>query len=159
MIARWIRFDDRSSRRPRDKLSPIREISELINAKFKSSYNASPFITLDEQLLTFRGKCGFKMFIPSKPGKYGIKLWVLCDSTNSYYINAQVYLGKEGSSRKVRQSSRVVYELTDHLTGSGRHLTADFFFTDLTTVRTLLGRKITYTGTLRKNKGRYLLLC
>jgi hypothetical protein len=42
--------------------------------------------------------------------------------------------------------------LTDHLTGSGRHITADNFFTNITLVRSLLGRQLTYTGTIRKNK-------
>ena len=28
----------------------------------------------------FRGKCPFCMFIKSKPGKYGIKLWVAADA-------------------------------------------------------------------------------
>ena len=94
----------------------------------------------------------------SKPGKYGMKIWILCDSDNSYCCNAQIYIGRVGA-RDIGQSHRVVMELTDHMSGSGRHLTADNFFTDITTVRTLLGRQNTYTGTLRKNKERYQLSC
>ncbi|GBP30200.1 hypothetical protein EVAR_94508_1 [Eumeta japonica] len=33
-------------------------------------------ITLDEQLLAFRGRCAFRQYIPNKPAKYGIKVFV-----------------------------------------------------------------------------------
>lgn len=151
-IRRSLRFDNRDTRNRNDKLAPIRQLFEMFITKCKSNYKPSPFITIDEQLVTFRGRCPFKMFIPTKPGKYGIKIWILCDSNNSYCCNAQIYLGRVGA-RDIGQSHRVVMELTDHICGTGRHLTADNFFTDITTIRTLLGRQITYTGTLRKNKG------
>ena len=44
-------------------------------------------------------------------------------------------------------------ELTDHLQESGRHITGDNFFTSINLVRALLGRQMTYSGTIRKNKG------
>ena len=31
----------------------------------------------------------------SKPGIYGFKIWVMCDSANSYLFNAKLYCGKE----------------------------------------------------------------
>ena len=34
-------------------------------------------ITVDEQLLDFRGRCGFRMYIPNKPVKCGKKSWWL----------------------------------------------------------------------------------
>ena len=34
-------------------------------------------ITENEQLIGFRGRCPFKQCIPSKPSKYGIKIWTL----------------------------------------------------------------------------------
>ncbi|XP_047137391.2 piggyBac transposable element-derived protein 4-like [Hydra vulgaris] len=155
-LRRWIRFDERETRNQRrfeDKFAPLRNIMEMFTTKCKSNYNPSAYLTVDEQLVTFRGRCPFKMFIPTKPGKYGMKIWILCDAETSYCINLQPYIGRINGVRDVGQITRVVLELTDHLNGSGRHITADNFFTNIHLARALLGHKMTYTGTIKKNKG------
>nr|XP_047129659.1 piggyBac transposable element-derived protein 4-like [Hydra vulgaris] len=155
-LRRCIRFDERETRNQRrfeDKFAPLRNIMEMFTTKCKSNYNPSAYLTVDEQLVTFRGRCPFKMFIPTKPGKYGMKIWILCDAETSYCINLQPYIGRVNGVRDVGQGTRVVLELTDHLNGSGRHITADNFFTNIHLARALLGRKMTYTGTIKKNKG------
>jgi hypothetical protein len=51
-------------------------------------------VTIDEELIGFRGKYPFRQFIPNKPDQYGIKLW-LCVDTNSYYVfDAYPYTGR-----------------------------------------------------------------
>ena len=47
-------------------------------------------------LLKFRSQCSFRQYLPSKPGIYGIKCWILGDAENYYCYNAFPYLGKEG---------------------------------------------------------------
>jgi hypothetical protein len=72
-----LRFDDKQTRVDRKKVdtfAPVRDIWEEFIAICRSSYTPSSYMTLDEQLLAFRGRCGFRMFIPNKPAKYGIKL-------------------------------------------------------------------------------------
>nr|XP_004208062.2 piggyBac transposable element-derived protein 4-like [Hydra vulgaris] len=155
-LRRCIRFDERETRNQRrfeDKFAPLRNIMEMFTTKCKNNYNPSAYLTVDEQLVTFRGRCPFKMFIPTKPGKYGMKIWILCDAETSYCINLQPYIGRVNGVRDVGQGTRVVLELTDHLNGSGRHITAENFFTNIHLARALLGRKMTYTGTIKKNKG------
>jgi len=51
------------------------------------AYTPNEHIIIDEQLVVFRGKCPFHRFINSKPGKYGIKLWVAADAKNFYACN------------------------------------------------------------------------
>ena len=51
-------------------------------------------MTVDEQLVCFRGRCPFRQYIPSKPGKYGIKIWAICEANTSYAWKMQVYTGK-----------------------------------------------------------------
>jgi len=46
------------------------------------AYTPNEHITTDEQV--FRCKCPFCMFIKSKPGMYGIKLWVVADANDFY---------------------------------------------------------------------------
>jgi len=57
-------------------------------------YSPGENITIDEQLLAFRGRCGFRMHIPNKPAKYGIKIMMACDARSKFMLNAIPYLGK-----------------------------------------------------------------
>ena len=67
---------------------------------------------MDESLVPFRGRCSFKVYMPSKPSKYGIKIWCMVDVTNAYLLNAQIYSGKSPDGSERQQASRVVWELT-----------------------------------------------
>ena len=82
---------------------------------------------MDEQLVTFDGRCPFKMYIPSKPVRYGIKIWILADAVTHYCLNADIYTAKIGTEREKMQASRVVLELTQHMSNSGRNVVADNF--------------------------------
>lgn len=96
-ITRVLRFDnrqDREERRQRDKLAPIRILWDKWENNLRKMYNPSEFVTVDEQLVPYRGRCPFKQFIPSKPAKYGLKIWALCDASSSYAWRLQVYTGK-----------------------------------------------------------------
>ena len=154
-LSSMLRFDDRESRSERratDKLAPFRSMWNKFISKCRSNYVPHDHMTIDEQLVTFRGRCPFRMYIPSKPGRYGIKIWLLCDSTNSYCYNGDVYTGRQGNLREVNQSSRVVLELTEPLTNSGRNIVGDNFFSSLHLVQCLKARRLSYLGTIRRNK-------
>ncbi|GFR91361.1 Piggybac transposable element-derived protein 4-like protein [Elysia marginata] len=63
-------------------------------------------LTMDEQLIPFRGLCPIIQYIPSKPAKYGLKLLWICDSENYYPLKCIVYTGhcdwkdnKKGTSK------------------------------------------------------------
>ncbi|CAH1999335.1 unnamed protein product [Acanthoscelides obtectus] len=97
------------------------------------------------------GRCPFKQYIPSKPAKYGVKIWTLCDSKTSYAYKLQIYTGKEaGSASEKNQGMRVVCDLTSDL--RGHNVTCDNFFTSYNLGQFLLKRKITMIGTIRRNK-------
>lgn len=95
-ILAHLRFDDTTTRAERiratgDKLQAFREIIELIKANCIKAYDPSKWMTVDERLQAFRGKFFGKVYIMSKPGKFGIKIWVICDALNFYAFNFQVY--------------------------------------------------------------------
>ncbi|XP_020359447.1 piggyBac transposable element-derived protein 4-like [Oncorhynchus kisutch] len=152
--SRLLRFDDRHSRPARlatDKLAAIREVWDLWEARLPALYNPGPDVTVDEQLVPFRGRCPFRQYIPSKPAKYGIKSWVACDAKSSYAWKMQVYTGKAaGGGPEKNQGMRVVLDLTTGL--SGRNVTCGNFFTSYDLGQRLLERNLTMVGTVRKNK-------
>lgn len=81
VLTRVIRFDDkntRADRREHDKLAAIREVWDLWVHRLPQLYNPGPDVTADECLVPF------KQYLPTKLGKYGIKIWAACDSKTSY---------------------------------------------------------------------------
>ena len=90
-------FDEQASREDQkasDKLALLRKVTEIFAKNCREAYNASSIGTIDEQLLVYRERCPFKVYIPNKPGKYNIKIWSLCDVETFYLCNFDVYLGK-----------------------------------------------------------------
>ncbi|XP_038854958.1 uncharacterized protein LOC120052200 [Salvelinus namaycush] len=152
--SRLLRFDDRQSRPAKlatDKLAAIRDVWDLWQERLPALYNPGPEVTVDEQLVPFRGRCPFRQYIPSKPAKYGIKSWVACDAKSSYACKMQVYTGKAASGGPEKnQGMRVVLDLTTGL--SGRNVTCDNFFTSYELGQRLLERNLTMVGRVRKNK-------
>ncbi|KAG5888962.1 hypothetical protein JTB14_026788 [Gonioctena quinquepunctata] len=110
-------------------------------------------MTVDEQLLSFRGRAPFRVYMKSKPDKNGIKLWALCDAANTYTHNLQVYLGKQNITVEKNQGERVVLNMVEHLSdGYGIGITTDNFFTYKSLGDKLLAKHFTLCGTVRKNK-------
>ena len=50
---------------------------------------------MDEGLVKFNGRLSFKQYMPMKPDKFGIKVWMLADADNYYVPRFQVYLEKK----------------------------------------------------------------
>ncbi|XP_055774478.1 piggyBac transposable element-derived protein 4-like [Salvelinus fontinalis] len=89
--------------------------------------------------------------MPSKPAKYGIKIWVACDAQSSYAWKMQVHTGKLTSGGpEENQGMRVVLDVTDGL--RGHNVTCDNFFISYELRQQLLKKKITMVRTVRKNK-------
>jgi len=89
---RFIRFDNEQTRAERaktDKVAPIRDISEMFNLNLFKGFKPGECIIVDEQL--FRGHIKFTQYIPSKPAKYGIKVFWACDAETSYPLKGLLY--------------------------------------------------------------------
>jgi len=156
-IMRALRFDDKSNRTERintsgNQAAAVQDIFELFLAKYRSSYRCGSSVTIDEQLISFHGRCRFIMYIPSKPGKYGLKMWVMADSDTYYCANVQLCAGKVGNQPDVGQATRVVLELAESIQGSGRNISTDNFFTSYKLARDLMDRRLTIVGTMRSNR-------
>lgn len=109
-------------------------------------------LTGDEQLVTFRGRCRFKRYLPSNPGKYGMNIWWIADSETKYSLCGLHYLGKEGNQRATGLGKKVVEELSNPYQRTNRNITCDYYFTDINLARNFLGNGLTIVGTVKKNK-------
>ncbi len=149
-----LRFDDKRTRPARcrnDKLAAIRTIWDKWNPRLARLFNPNRDICVGEQLVQFKGRCSFRQYMPRKPAKYGIKVWVTCDVGTSYAWRMQVYTGKAADGRaEVNQGMMVVLEMTEGL--KGNTVTCDNFFTTYALAEELLKRKMTLVGTIRRNR-------
>ena len=75
-----------------DPISKIRPIFEMIRKKFRLLPLHTIF-SVDEQMIPFKGRSNIKQYVPSKPYKWGYKLFVLC-STDGVMYDMIPYTGK-----------------------------------------------------------------
>lgn len=148
-----LRFDDKTLRNRDDKFAPIRELWDSFITLCTESYIPHAYCTIDEQLLGFRGNCPFRVYIASKPDKYGLKIVTMCDSRTFYMISAIPYIGKETRVSQEPLASQLVKTLTVSIHGTNRNVTMDNWFTSIPLAEDMLKNyKLTITGTLRHNK-------
>lgn len=157
-LLRCLRFDDLTTREARkqiDKLAPIRDIFDSFVQNCKSAYTIGENATIDEKLEAFRGRCGFKQYIPNKPNKYGIKIFALVDANMFYVSNLEVYVGQqpEGPFRVRNDTCSIVQRMVAPISGTNRNVTCDNWFTTFPLINILLrDHRLTYVGTVKKNK-------
>ena len=154
-LIRSVRFDDQATRRQRmrtDRFAHIRYVWEEVIKNCRENYHPGPVVTVDEQLLAFRGRCVFRVYIANKPAKYGIKIFMACDADSLYCLNAIPYLGK-GSvpplNPSVNQGQWITTKLVEPFRADGRVICCDNWFTSLNLAKKLLADKMHLVGTIR----------
>ena len=147
---RFLRFDSNETRSERllhDRLAPIREVFEVVRNNIFSLYSPGVYITLDEHLCKYKGRCIFRQFMPSKPDRFGIKFFIIADTVTFYPINMEIYLGKSHLSNKPEDVSMRLLAVL----GEGHIIVADNYFSSLKLADRLLEeKKLHYFGTIRK---------
>ena len=78
-----------------DRLGKVRPLITYLSNKFATLYEPSKEVAVDEAIINFQGCSNLKHYMPKKPTKCGIKVWIVGDSTNSYFFSRfDVYTGK-----------------------------------------------------------------
>ena len=155
-IRRLIRFDDRLRRNPDDPFGPVRDIWTSIINEFRRVYKPSSTVTIDEQLVEFHGRVKFRMYIPSKPGKYGIKIIWLVDNSNTFVLNGLIYIGRQTLNEEeypgYSHSENVTLKVVEPYFGTGINVTGDNWFTSCKLVNRLKRESLSYVGTVKHNR-------
>jgi hypothetical protein len=88
-------------------------------------------LCVDETLVATKGHSIMRQYIPSKAAKFGIKLWMLCESATGYILQMSVYRGRHFDPVPigVLQGTRVMVDLmqsSNHL-NKGYHVFYELF--------------------------------
>lgn len=74
-------------------------------------------------MIKFQGQSSLKLYMPAKPIKRGIKVWILADAVTGYFTKFDVYTGKKNNGQVDKGlATRVVKELTAGLAGKNHHV-------------------------------------
>jgi hypothetical protein len=86
--------------------------------------------------------------------KWGMKAWVLADSSNGYTWNWKLYTGKEEEQVQMGLAERVVLELVNdgRLENKGYIIVTDNFYSSPKLFRSLVEKGFGACGTARKNR-------
>ena len=135
-----------------DRLYKVRPIIDMVSDTFKSRYVLSREVAVDEAMVRYTGRLSFRQYMPAKPIKRGIKIWMMCDSNTSFLANFNVYLGKSEATSGNGLGYDVVSKLTEHIRNSNRHVYFDNFFTGIDLLDHLQANGLYGCGTVRANR-------
>jgi len=65
-------------------------------------------MSIDEAMVKFKGRVFFRQYMPKKPTKWGIKVWMLAESKTGYMSNLDVYLGNAPPSGQAGHLQRQI---------------------------------------------------
>ncbi|XP_018785568.1 PREDICTED: piggyBac transposable element-derived protein 4-like [Bactrocera latifrons] len=113
------------------KLHYIEDMLAYLKSRFLSSRMESAYQSIDESMTKFKGRFSMKQYLPLKPTKRGIKMWLRCDALTGYTYDFNIYCGKEEGVVEGTLGERVVNKLAATIQETDVTLCFDRFFTSL----------------------------
>jgi hypothetical protein len=111
-------------------LYKLKPIMDHLNAKFQSVYTPECDVSVDKSLMMWKEHLSWKVYIPSKRARFGIKSFKLCEAKSGYVWNFIIYTGQatvfEESLKNEPYGSKVVLKLMAPLLNQEYHLVEQF---------------------------------
>ena len=135
-----------------DKLRKINPLFEFFKGRCKDLYQPRQNVAVDEGIFKSRHRSGTRQFNKDKPIRWGIKLWVLVDSSNGYTIDFNVYVGKVAGQDVSGNGLGydAIMKLVNPYFHQGYHLYVDNFYTSVTLFKDLFAMGVGAIGTIRE---------
>lgn len=147
----FVQIEQGKTKNP-DKLFKIRTFMDSLVTTFRLRYSPSRFLSVDEMMIKFEGRCSFIQYQPRKPINRGFKGWGLSDHSNGYIVNLDVYCGASQRNPEQSVGEEIVLRLMEPYTSMGYSVTMDRYFSSPKLFETLLDNGIYATGTVNPNR-------
>ena len=72
---------------------PMGFFIQYLIARYKENYIPGEHLVIDEYLSLWKGRLNFRIYIPKKRERYGVKTFMLCESKMGYILNFIIYIG------------------------------------------------------------------
>ena len=107
--------------------SKVQPFLDLLIPLFQQCLTPGRQISIDEAMITFRGRIFFRQYIRGKPEPWGIEAY---ESQTGYMYNLFIYYGRETqlTSTEHNHTTNVVLTLVNPLVGLGYDLYTDRFY-------------------------------
>ncbi|CAB4039704.1 Hypothetical predicted protein [Paramuricea clavata] len=137
-----------------NKLRKVEEFLASFKERCRMLYQPYQNIAVDERMVKSKHRSGIRQYMKNKPTKWGIKLWVLADSSNGYTIDFNVYIGKSQHEAPSQNGLGydVVMKLVNPYLGQGYHVFFDNFFSSPKLVQDLFMNGTPSSGTCKINR-------
>ena len=133
----------------KDKLYKLRPFIDVLTESCKKHNYPNQALSIDESMIGTKCRIGFLQYLPKKPTKWGVKVWVLADAKSGYVHKFQVYTGKEENS-SYGLAYRVVMDLLKDNLGKSHIVYCDNSYTSVLLAMDLLKQTTYLCGTLRQ---------
>ena len=102
----------------------------------------------------------FRQYVKNKPTRWGIKLFVVCDSKTGYTYCFEVYLGSTADDEVTSGTVtyKIVMRLLDSLLDQGYIVYMDNLYTSVPLMKTLTERSTMACGTIRPFRSNFTKL-
>ncbi|XP_064639800.1 piggyBac transposable element-derived protein 4-like [Lineus longissimus] len=162
LLCKFLHFADNTMMDPgipnvSRKLYKLYPILNHLRQKFKSVYQPEQEIAIDESLMMWKGRLGWKQYIPSKRARFGIKSYELCESQSGYIWDFFIYTGQDTEYRSEYRDNpsmgaKVVLSLAHPLLDQGYGINMDNFFSSPVLFDFLCQHETDAVGTIRSNR-------
>jgi hypothetical protein len=133
-----------------DPLSRVRTLIQSLQHSFPRHYAPSRSLTLDEAMVAYKGRSPIKQYIPSKPHKWGYKIY--CLASDDYLLHFEVYQGKELHPSPLGSTFDTVMRMTADYQKKQHILFTDNWFTSPAVLDELKRRGIRCCGSVKRNR-------
>ncbi|GFU95198.1 piggyBac transposable element-derived protein 4 [Trichonephila clavipes] len=160
LIYRFLHFSDNETfvteTHECPKLSKIWPVLKYLTIRFKEVITPDRDVTIDESMMLFKGRLGWKQYMPLKRSRFGIKSYMLCESKSGYVWSLIIYTGKgtlfDEKYKHMCMSSQVVMTLMEPLLNKGHCLTTDNFYSSPELADILIQSLTDMYGTLKPRR-------
>ena len=134
-----------------DPLYKVRPLINKTSETFAKYYQPKRELAIDEMMVGTRCRVHFLQYIPKKPTKWGIKIFVNSESFTGYVLAYDIYTGGSCSDDRGSTHATVMKPMQKYL-NKGHALFTDNFYTSPLLYQDLLNNGTFACGTVRINR-------
>ncbi|KAL6432027.1 hypothetical protein ACFW04_007454 [Cataglyphis niger] len=127
-------FDNEKMPSNADRLYKVQHLIDYFSKKFQKNFSPGRNISIDEDMIPWRGRLNCKVYNPSKITKYDLLVRMACDSITGYIL-------------------KTVMDLLKNYSNKWHHVYMDNLYNSVNLAKKLILNKIRLCGTIRVHRG------